>query len=215
MIKAIIFDLDGTLLDTLTDLTNSVNFALEKNGFPLRSKEEIRSFVGSGVKVLMKRALPVSVSEAEREKCLGVFKSHYLEHMNDNTVPFDSALDCLLSIRKRGIKTAVVSNKLSEAVSALCSLHFGGTIDLPLGVSDESERKPNPLNVLRALENFGCNKNEVLYVGDSDIDLQTAKNAGVECVCVSWGFRSAEQLKKAGAKKIVDCFEELKEMTLF
>ena len=207
--KAIVFDLDGTLLDTLNDLTSSVNYALEKCGFPLRSREEIKSFVGNGVNALIQRSLPDGVSDAGREKCLCIFRGHYLEHMNDNTAPYPGAKDSLKTLKKKGMKIAVVSNKLHEAVVELCEAHFGEEVDFCAGTKNESEKKPDPVIVFRALSKLGVSANEAVYIGDSEVDLKTAKNAGLKCISVTWGFRTRDELISYGAETILDDFEGL------
>ena len=212
MYKAVIFDLDGTLLDTLTDLANAVNFSLREGGLPERTADEVRSFVGNGVELLMRRAVPDGTTEdvwAERLEC---FSLYYTEHMLDNTVPYPGALLCLEHLKSAGVRCAVVSNKLHAAVSELCRRELG--LEDAFGVENESERKPSPRNVLKALEALGVEKEDAVYVGDSDVDLQTAKNSGLRCISASWGFRSREELKTAGAETIVDSFEELEKQLL-
>lgn len=204
MYKAIIFDLDGTLLNTLDDLASSVNFALEKCGYPKRSTEEVRRFIGNGVIKLMTRAVPYRVTEEEFEKCFEAFRSHYLRHMTDSTRPYDGIPELLEKLKEEGIKTAVVSNKLHSAVVGLCDDFFGGKITIAFGVENESERKPSPANVFKALRELGVTKDEAIYVGDSEVDVQTAINSGLPCIGVTWGFRDADELSKSGAKYIVD-----------
>lgn len=214
MYKAVIFDLDGTLLDTLTDLYNSVNHALQSFGFPLRSKDEVRSFIGNGVKKLMERSTPTGTDEKTDAKCLDCFRGHYLLHMRDNTAPYDGVEEILKTLREKGIKTAVVSNKLHMAVAGLCEEYFGTAVDKAIGVSEEAERKPNPINVLKVLEAFGVSKNECIYVGDSDVDVQTAHNAGLSCIGVTWGFRDEALLKAAGAEFIAHRAEDVLEIVI-
>lgn len=214
MYKTAIFDLDGTLLNTLSDLHGSVNFALRELSFSERSVEEIRRFIGNGVVKLVERSVPAGTDEEAQKKCLAIFREHYLEHMNDNTAPYEGITDLLAVLRDKGIKTAVVSNKLHSAVAELCDGFFGGLIDLALGVSDESERKPAPLNVFRALEALGSEKAETVYIGDSEVDVQTAKNAGLTCVGVTWGFRDRGELIEAGADFIAESTGALEEILL-
>lgn len=210
MYKAVIFDLDGTLLNTLDDLAASVNYALDKFGFPKRTVDKIRSFVGNGVIKLMQRATPDDIDEITFEKCFGCFREHYLEHMQDNTRPYDGVTAMLERLKAQGIKTAVVSNKLHSGVVKLCEEFFGDNISCAFGVEIEEERKPSPLNVFKALTKLNVTKSEAVYVGDSEVDVQTATNAGLECIGVTWGFRDREELIQAGAKYIIDIPSELK-----
>lgn len=202
--KAIIFDLDGTLLNTLDDLAGSVNFALENCGYPKRSVDEVRRFIGNGVIRLMQRATPDGLTDEEQEKCFRVFRSHYLEHMKDNTAPFGGISDLLDKLKEQGIPTAVVSNKLHSGVVGLCDEFFGGKLSCAFGVENESERKPSPANVFKALAKLNVKAEEALYVGDSEVDVQTADNAGLDCLGVTWGYRDREELLEAGAEFIAD-----------
>lgn len=209
MFQLAVFDLDGTLLDTLGDLCSAVNHALKTFGFPERSLEEVRHFIGNGVKVLMKRAVPEGTDAVTEEECLACFRQYYLEHMTDTTAPFKGVEELLRQLRQRGVAIAVVSNKLHEGVAGLCRDYFPGLIDLAVGVSHESERKPEPVNVIRAMAHFGVSREETVYIGDSEVDVQTAKNAGVRCIGVEWGFRSKETLEEAEAWRIAASTEEV------
>ncbi len=209
MYKAVIFDLDGTLLDTLKDLYEAVNFALRSFSFPERTIDEVRSFIGNGVKKLMERSTPENTDKETDEKCLNSFRAYYLEHMRDNTAPYEGILEILDILKKKGIKTAVVSNKLHEAVEGLCEEYFGSGIENAKGVSNEGERKPNPVNVLKVIDDFSLLKEECIYVGDSEVDVMTAHKAGLECIGVTWGFRSENELRAAGAEFIIYSPEEL------
>lgn len=208
MYKAVIFDLDGTLLDTLRDLYNSVNHALRTFGFPERTIDEVRRFIGNGVKKLMERSTPEGTDEETNAKCLDCFRAHYLEHMADNTVPYDGVNELIAKLREKGVRTAVVSNKLHSAVVGLCKDYFEG-IEEAIGVSVEAERKPNPINVLKVLDAFGITADECIYIGDSEVDVQTAHNAGVKCIGVTWGFRDEAELKENGADFIAHTAEEV------
>ena len=214
MYKAVIFDLDGTLLDTLKDLANSVNYALREFGYPERTIDEVRRFVGNGVIKLMKRAAPDGIDEEAFEKCFNAFRSHYLEHMYDNTKPYEGIMEMLSILKEKGVKTAVVSNKLHSGVVGLCEDFFGGQLTSAYGVNTEDERKPQPKNVLRALADLGVGAEETVYVGDSGVDVQTAKNAGLKCIGVTWGFRSEEELLEAGAEYIAHSAEETADIVL-
>ena len=204
MIQAVIFDLDGTLLDTLDDLAAAVNFALQSCGYPPRTTDEVRAFIGNGVVKLMQRAAPQGISQADWNTCFEAFRAHYLAHMTDQTAPYDGVLPLLEMLQARGVKTAVVSNKLHAGVVGLCTRFFGNMIDCAFGVETEDERKPAPITTLRAMQSLGVRPEETLYAGDSEVDVQTAKKAGLRCVGVTWGFRSRKELETAGAWKIID-----------
>ncbi|MBR3948871.1 MAG: HAD family hydrolase [Clostridia bacterium] len=208
MYKAVIFDLDGTLLNTLTDLYNSVNHALRTFGFPERTIDEVRRFIGNGVKKLMERSTPVGTDEETNAECLDVFREHYLLHMADNTAPYEGVNELIEKLRENGIKTAVVSNKLHPAVVGLCKDYFPG-IECAIGVSVEEERKPNPVNVLKVLDVFGITADECIYVGDSEVDVQTAHNASLKCIGVTWGFRDEKELIENGADFIAHNTDEV------
>ena len=208
MKRAVIFDLDGTLLNTLGDLASSVNFALRSCGYPERSIDEVRTFIGNGVIMLMHRSVPKGTNAEDEKKCFEKFRAHYLEHMEDTTAPYEGVNGLISALGAKGIGTAVVSNKLDAAVKGLCKKHFP-LLTCAFGVTQESERKPSAANVYKALSLLGVRSEEALYVGDSEVDVQTAQNAGLEMVCVTWGYRSRELLLSAGAKVLVDRPEEL------
>ena len=214
MYKAVIFDLDGTLLDTLDDLRNAVNFALREFSFPERSREEIRSFIGNGVVKLMERSTPDGTDAITQEKCLDTFRRYYLEHMADNTAPYKGIISLLERLRSEGISTAVVSNKLHSAVVGLCEDYFPSLIDIPLGVADETERKPSPLNVYRAMEEINSDKENTVYVGDSNVDVETAHRAELKCIGVTWGFRDREELLAHSCDFIADTADEVLKIIL-
>lgn len=214
MYSLAIFDLDGTLLNTLGDLHSAVNFALRKFRFPERSLEEIRTFIGNGVVKLMERSTPEGTDPVTQLKCLDIFRKHYLGHMADTTAPYEGVTELLKSLRGEGIKIAVVSNKLHPAVEDLCESYFPGLIDKAIGVSVESERKPSPINVLKTLDIFGTDRYSAVYIGDSEVDVQTAHNAELKCIGVTWGFRSKDELVTAGADFIADNSSQIKEIIL-
>ncbi|MBE6587958.1 MAG: HAD family hydrolase [Ruminococcaceae bacterium] len=208
---SVIFDLDGTLLDTLDDLRDSVNFALRAHGLPERTLPEIRCFVGNGVGNLVKRSAG-DVSEKEVDEILATFRSHYKDHSSDKTKPYEGIIGLLSSLRERGIPTAVVSNKIDSAVRALIPEYFGDLIDVAIGELEGVKRKPAPDTVRLAMERL-CVSCPV-YVGDSEVDVQTAKNAGIDGIFVTWGFRSEDELRAAGAERLVKSPDELKEALL-
>lgn len=214
MYKAVIFDLDGTLLDTLDDLMNAVNFALREFSFPERSREEIRSFIGNGVIKLMERSTPDNTDAATQEKCLDTFRRYYLEHMADNTSPYKGIIPLLERLKAEGLSTAVVSNKLHSAVVGLCEDYFPSLIDIPLGVAEEKERKPSPLNVYKAMEILSSDKENTIYVGDSNVDVETAHRADLKCIGVTWGFRDRNELLAHFCDYIADTSDEVLKLIL-
>lgn len=204
MIDTVIFDLDGTLLNTLDDLKDSTNFALHKFGYPERTIEEVRRFVGNGVGKLIERAIPDGLVNPCYEKCLKIFKENYAENMYNKTVPYNGIIDMLTELKTRQIKTAVVSNKFDSAVKELCKKYFNGLIQISIGESELVRKKPAPDSVLTAIKELNSDIKNCIYVGDSDVDVQTAKNARIPCIGVTWGFRDNELLQKEGASYIVE-----------
>ena len=199
----VIFDLDGTILDTLDDLSDSVNFALKNNNLPLRTKAEVRSFVGNGINLLIERAVPENTHKLLTDKVLNDFRQYYALHCSDKTKPFEGIKEVLLSLRKKGIKTAVVSNKTDSTVRALVNMHFNGLFDYSVGAREGVSKKPAPDTVFEAVRETFSELSSTVYVGDSEVDVETAKNAGIDCVITDWGFRDREQLILAGADTIV------------
>ncbi len=197
--KAIVFDLDGTLLNTLDDLYLSVNYALEQFNLPLRTKEEVCSFVGNGVANLMERSIGENLGSVDFDACLNCFKKHYSVHSEDNTAPYDDVCALLATLKDKNVKCAIVSNKFDAAVKGLAEKYFPSLVDVALGESPAFNRKPAPDLVFCALEKLGVNKNDSLFVGDSEVDVQTALNAKIDFLGVLWGFRSKEVLSLAGA----------------
>ena len=204
-----VFDLDGTLLDTLDDLADSVNAALAGNGLPGRSREEVRRFVGNGVARLIHLAVPEDTSPELEAKCLAEFRAHYLNNMEHKTAPYPGVLALLDALAARGIARAVVSNKFDGAVKGLCGTYFGPRIPVAIGESRQVARKPAPDTVFQALKELGAEAAGAVYIGDSDVDIQTARNAGLPCISVSWGFRSRDFLAQHGAQCIADTPAEL------
>ncbi len=207
--SAVIFDLDGTLTDTLEDLKNSVNFAMRSFGFPERTTDEVRSFVGNGVRRLIYLSVPENTPEDIAEKCLDVFKEHYKNNSLVNTKPYDGIIPMLRELRSRGIKTAVVTNKMHEAAEDIVRIFFDGLIDITLGQIDGVAQKPQPDGINLVLEKLGVSKEKAVYVGDSEVDCITAKNAEIPCIGVTWGFRDKSVLIETGAEFIVDNPEEI------
>lgn len=212
MINTIIFDLDGTLLNTLEGLKNSTNFALKKFNCPEITLEQTRSFVGNGVRKLIERAIQNGEQNPDFEKCLNTFKEHYSKTMYQKTVAYDGIEDMLTELKKRGVKTGVVSNKFDTAVKELCKNYFDGLIIVAIGESPDVRKKPAPDSVLKAMEILGAKPENTLYVGDSDVDIQTAKNTNLKSVGVTWGFRDRELLEEEGADFIINTPCELLEL---
>lgn len=210
----VIFDLDGTLLDTLEDLADSTNFVLSRFGYPARTLEEIRTFVGNGIGVLIEKALPFGRSNPQYEEILSLFKEHYRENSDNKTHVYDGVDKLLVSLKSAGIKLAVVSNKVDFAVKYLCSHYFGNIIDVAIGESDKVRRKPYPDEVYEALSLLGSEKSSAIYIGDSEVDIATGKNSGIEVLSVSWGFRTEDELICAGASKILSSAAAVSEYIL-
>lgn len=200
MIKTVIFDLDGTLLNTLLDLKESTNYALRQFGYPERTLEEIRYFVGNGVRKLIERAVPENCENIE--ECLAVFKEHYEKNMYNNTACYNSIETVLKTLKADGVKIGVVSNKFDLAVKELCEKYFSDLIGVAIGQGGEILPKPSPFGVFKAMKELGAEKASTIYVGDSEVDVQTAQNAGIPCIGVTWGFRGRAYLD--GANFIID-----------
>lgn len=198
----VIFDLDGTLLDTLDDLMISTNYALRQMGYAERSREEIRAFVGNGVKKLIERAVPNGTDDIEIEKTLSIFKNYYSEHSDVHTKPYDGILFLLDRLIEEGFRIAVVSNKIDNEVKKLCTRYFGERILVAIGDRDGIAKKPAPDMIDEALAILYAHHFDAVYIGDSDVDLQTAKNAKMDCISVTWGFRDQAFLAENGADHI-------------
>jgi len=207
--KAIIFDLDGTLTDTLEDLFISTNYALCSCGLPERGLEEVRRFVGNGVKKLIERAVPEGTDSRVTERCFEAFKAHYVIHCQDHTCLYPGIASLLTTLHAKGYRMAVVSNKLQSGVTELANTFFNGVIDVAIGEQPGIPRKPAPDMALAALTQLGVSASEAVYVGDSDVDLQTAANAGLPCFSVLWGFRSRDFLIANGATVLVESPQDI------
>lgn len=197
--RLIIFDLDGTILETLEDLADSTNAALKVNGFPQRSIDEVRSFVGNGIGKLIERAVPQGTDEQVTARVLEDFKAYYAIHCMDKTKPYDGIIDLLGKLRAQGCLTAVISNKADFAVQTLINKYFPGMFDLVAGEKAGIPRKPDPTGVFDVMRRLGVERKDTAYVGDSDVDIATAKNAGLDALIVSWGFRDRAFLIEHGA----------------
>lgn len=214
MNKMVIFDLDGTLLDTLDDLCNSVNYSLRTNNFPERSLAEVRTFVGNGIRLLIERSVPEGTSKELIDKTFECFKTYYAVHCNDKTKTYPGVMDMLKELKKNGYKIAVLSNKAQYAVTKLCDIYFNNLLDDAVGARKNVAKKPSPDALYICAENNNINLNNVIYVGDSDVDVATANNAGVRGIAVTWGFRSRELLIKCGAENLADNTDELLQILL-
>lgn len=208
--NAIIFDLDGTLLDTLEDLADAVNYALVKNKQPVRTIEEIKSFVGNGVRNLLIKAIDQGEQNPAFEQIFQDFKAYYGVHCNDKTRPYEGIMDLLKELQQEGFLLAVVSNKLDSAVKELCEQHFKGLIQVAIGDRENQERKPAPDMIYTALSTLGVEKEQAIYIGDSEVDVQTACNAQIPCISVLWGFRTRRFLDEQGAMLFAKIPEDIK-----
>lgn len=209
--KLAIFDMDGTILSTLDDLANGVDYALSENGLPARSRQETRAALGRGVRFLIEQSVPAGLSDAEISKVEEDFLKYYKVHSMDNTRPYDGIVELIKEVRASGIKTAVVSNKIDSAVKELCANFFEGAFDVAYGERIGIPRKPDPKPINAIIDEFGLSKDEVVYIGDSEVDLLTANNAGINHIIVTWGFRDRNFLVQNGAKTLVENMDELKE----
>lgn len=207
--KTYIFDLDGTLLDTLNDLHASCNYALRTHGMPERSLEEVRQFVGNGVKKLMERAIPDGLDNPLFEETLQTFRQHYLLHNLDTTLPYPGIMEMLQQLKAQGKRIAVVSNKFYAATQDLCKHFFGDTIQVAIGEREDIKKKPAPDTVLEALRQLQVTRQDAVYVGDSEVDVETARNSGIPCISVLWGFRSKSFLLSHGATTFIETPNEL------
>ncbi len=209
MKDTVIFDLDGTLLNTLDDLTDSVNFALGEMGYPIHTADEVRMMVGHSVIYLIEQALPEDTDKAEFDRCLEMFEAHYKTNMRNKTAPYDGVMQMLSNLSDAGCKLAVVSNKPDVFTKKLVSELFGEYISLAIGRSETIARKPAPDMLLLAVEQLGSKLESTVYVGDSEVDVQTAINAEVDCIACLWGFRDEQTLRSAGATTLVSSPDEL------
>lgn len=207
--KACIFDLDGTLTDTLEDLKNAVNFTMKSFGFPERTTDEVRRFVGNGAVKLIERSVPAGTDKETQAEALIKYSGFYSNHLNDNTKPFDGIPELLAKLKEMSIRTAVVSNKDDGPVKEIVRGFFGELIDFSVGRKDGIPAKPSPEGVTEALTALDCRAGEAIYIGDSDVDVQTAHNSGLLCIGVTWGFRDRELLIESGADYIADSADEI------
>ena len=202
-LEAVIFDLDGTLLDTLEDLANATNWALRHNGMPERTLAEVRGFVGNGVRKLIERSVPDGEANPLFEQTFKDFKRYYVGHCQERTRLYDGIPEMLAALKTHGLRMAIVSNKLQAGVDELYEQYFKDTVEVAIGERPELRRKPAPDMVELAMRELGVTKDEAIYVGDSDVDLQTARNSGLPCASVLWGFRDKDFLLEHGATTLI------------
>ena len=207
--ELVIFDLDGTILDTLSDLLGAMNAALADSGYPGHTMSEMRGFIGNGLRMMAVRAVPEGTPEAGVAKVYNFFKSYYAEHLNINTAPYPGIMQLISDLRGRGIHTAVSTNKIDYGAKKLIKEHFGELIEYTLGETEGTPRKPDPAGPARIAAFFGVKPENCVYVGDSSVDIETARNFGCACVAVSWGFQDETRLISAGAERIAHNADEL------
>ena len=209
--KTFIFDLDGTLLDTLGDLAAAVNYALRTHGMPEHSIDDVRRFVGNGVRKLMERAIPDGAANPQFDETFATFRHYYMAHSLDTTRPYEGIPETLAALKERGCRLAVVSNKMMAATQELCQHFFPDTIEVAIGENETEgiRKKPAPDTVFAALRQLGVGEEGAVYVGDSDVDLETARQSGLPCISVLWGFRDRDFLIKHGAKTFISAPQEL------
>jgi len=212
--SCVIFDLDGTVLDTIADLAAATNHALEMHGYPQHSVEAVRRMVGNGVANLILRAAPEGTPEAERAEILAKFKAYYREHINDTTRPYAGVPELLKALREAGVYVGINSNKFDAALQSLCQIHFDGLYDYAVGESERTPKKPDPAAARRIMEATGASADETIYIGDSNVDLNTAKNAGTDSAWVSWGFRRAEEMQGCEISRAFDRVADLQAFLL-
>lgn len=209
MRKAVIFDLDGTLLDTLEDLTAAVNHILREYDCPLRTKQEVRKALGNGLERLLRLSVTDTIEKVQFQKMLAEFRTYYFAHCNEKTGAYPGIPELLTRLQQQGIAMAIVSNKAQPAVTELCRQYFGNYMQVAIGESAEIKRKPAPDTVVKAIEILGVSKEEAVYVGDSEVDKATADNVGMDCILVSWGFRDRPQLEALNPWNLVNSPKEI------
>jgi phosphoglycolate phosphatase len=201
--KLAIFDMDGTILNTLDDLTDALNHSLTVCGYPQRSREEVRRFLGNGIRRLTELGVPEGTDNAGTERVFNEFNEYYAVHCADKTAPYDGIIDCIRNLRNNGIVTAVVSNKTDYAVQILCEKYFPGLFDFAAGAREGVCKKPHPDLINAVLSRFSTERGNAVYIGDSEVDIMSAENAEMDCISVEWGFRTHEELVSAGASVII------------
>ena len=220
MYKLAIFDMDGTILNTIDDLADSCNVICEKYGYPLHTVEEIKYMVGNGIPKLMRRALPADISEEQFEKVLAEYIEYYEDHCDIKTRPYEGVVDCIKALRAAGVKIAVNTNKVQAAAEELCAQYFPGVFDVISGSRPGIPPKPDPTGLYEILKEIGLTKEEACqpgvacFIGDSDVDLKTGVDSGIDFIGVDWGFRGRAFLLEHGAGVVVKNTEELEKLIL-
>jgi len=209
MYRTVIFDMDGTILNTASDITDSINYMLREMGCPERNEDEVRSFLANGSLVLVEKSLGFGADEETVKKALGIYRPWYAKHADIKTGPYEGITELMKRLHEKKIQIAVASNKPEAMVRLLCEKHFAGLVDACVGDVDFRRRKPYPDMIDAVLQEMGAGKEDTIYIGDTEVDVATAKNSGLPCICVSWGFRSREQQEDAGAVLFADTAEEL------
>jgi len=212
--QAVLFDMDGTVLDTLADLTNAVNHILTEYGMPPITQTRAASCLGNGARYLLTKAAPAGTGDALLDEMLRVYQPWYDSHCAILTAPYPGILPLMRALKAAGVKQAVISNKQDSAVKRLAAQHFPGLLEAAVGESASVRRKPNPDAVLHALREMGIEKRDAVYVGDTEVDLETAENAGLACAAVGWGFRTEAELLSAGAARVFHSAGELRDWLL-
>ncbi|MBR6400320.1 MAG: HAD family hydrolase [Firmicutes bacterium] len=202
--KLAIFDMDGTILNTIDDLANGVNHALASCGLPVRTVDYVRSIVGNGIFTTIKLCAPEGTDDKKLAELHAEFAPYYEKHRTDNTRPYSGVPELIAALKAGGVKTAVVSNKSDTSVKPLARQYFPGLFDMALGVTPGTEKKPAPDMVNIIMDTFGAAADETIYIGDSEVDIATAANAGINCISVTWGFRTRQNLAASGAETITD-----------
>lgn len=201
--QLVIFDMDGTILNTLGDLTDSMNHVLSANGFPTREEREIRSYLGNGLRALSDLSLPQGTPADVADRVFAQMKDYYSEHCAIRTCAYDGIMPLIRQLKAAGVKTAVVSNKIDEAVQELCVSYFDSIFDYAIGERPGMQKKPSPDPVNAVLRDMGFERSQAVYVGDTEVDIQTAKNAGMDCIAVDWGFRERDFIATLGAEYLI------------
>lgn len=209
-----VFDMDGTILYTLDDICNGVNEALVRHGLPRRDIDSIRRNIGHGIRHEIESSVPEGTDESVIDAVFHDFHAWYEVHCNDNTRPYEGIVELLQSLKEEGIRCAVVSNKADYAVKALSDIHFRGLMEASVGEMEGIARKPAPDEVDEVLRLTGVDRKKAVYIGDSEVDIETARNAGMDCIAVSWGYRDRWMLEASGAEVIADNVEQLKHLLL-
>lgn len=212
--KAVLFDMDGTVLDTLADLTNAVNHILKMYGMPPRTPREVAGFLGNGAAFLLSKAVSDGTSDEQLREMLRVYQPWYDSHCAILTAPYPGIVPLMEALKEAGVRQAVISNKQDSAVRQLAAQHFPGLLETAVGESATVRRKPNPDAVLAALREMAVKPEDAVYVGDTEVDLRTAENAGLACAVVGWGFRTEEELRRAGAGQVFQSAAELQDWLL-